>query len=715
MSELNRLRSLGDQVVPPSFEVLRETARRRARGNVVAGSLAAAAVAVVVSVATLAVVNLDRTPPEPAGPPYPVSTEHPLAYALGATVHYGDRTVDAPEEIVELDVTDAGAVVRTADGRIWFTDGEALEQVGTLGDRGPALAEPDAPALVSWGFVVSDNVGTRAAWLEFPRPGEPELVVFDTETAEETARVSLGVEPGSYALLAGVTDRYGYWYSFSDVGEEPFPDQRVDLVSGATQDVSEEQYAADQPGPGTPRTMMISHADTSQGEPPNYRWTQPATMRQFDVRGGRVEPQGLYPFDARDGGTGERFEFDAPEGYPDAGPGWLVQWLDDDTVVIVQDRGADRDLLECRHSTGACTLTETLPGAAVLPEVNGPRSDRAPETESDDTDDRSLPNAVVPSGGRPLTFSDDWVADPDLDIHWRMKTVQYGDRTLNPGIDVTAMDLTVNGVVMVAPDGGVHFTDGETTEKVGESTIPYGSFVEWGVQTSTSGSLAAWFTPEGSDRSLVVYDTHDRRLLAEVPTPECRPDECNLVTVVGDRVYYEWSHAEGSRYSTRLMVLDVATETVSETDADALSEDLRSQPRGFVKGDNYQTGEVVTQDVNDEAVFFEARDSTLDLVRIVRGEGTDAPVFGYGGFDTTGRRLNLQLPKGYSPAEHPYALFQWIDDDRFAVMAGAADFVEPGVGYGDILVCDIARERCTLAAPGPEDGLRLVPHLVLPH
>jgi hypothetical protein len=159
----------------------------------------------------------------------------------------------------------------------------------------------------------------------------------------------------------------------------------------------------------------------------------------------------------------------------------------------------------------------------------------------------------------------------------------------------------------------------------------------------------------------------------------------------------------------------VATEAVSETDTEALAADLRSHPQGFVMGDDFDTGEVVTQDVNDEAVFFEARGSTLELVRIVRGEGTDAPVFGYGGYDTAGRRLDLRLPDGYSPAEHPYALFQWLDDDRFAVMAGAADFVEPGVGYGDILVCDIARERCSLAAPGPEDGLRLVPHLVLPH
>jgi hypothetical protein len=369
MSELDRLRNLGDQVVPPSFDVLRETARRRTRRNAVAGSLAAAvAVAAIVSVAQL-VDSDDRSTPEPADPPYEVNTTHPLSYALGTTVHYGNQTVDTPHEVLELDVTDAGVVARTADGRIWFTDGQDLEQVGTLGDPGSALARPDSPFSVSWGFVVSDNSGARAAWLEFPQPGEPELVVYDTQHAEETARVPLGVEPGSYALLAGVTDRYGYWYSNPEsVEDEPFPDRRVDLVSGATQEVSDEEYAADQPGPGTPRTMMISH--NGDRETPNFRWIVPATMRQFDVRAGRVEPQGLQPLDARDGRTGQRFEFAAPEGYPHTGPGWLVQWLDDDSVVIVQTRSGNDDLLHCRHSTGECTLAEQLPVAAALPEAN---------------------------------------------------------------------------------------------------------------------------------------------------------------------------------------------------------------------------------------------------------------------------------------------------------------------------------------------------------
>ena len=369
MSELDRLRSLGDQVVPPSFELLRETARRGSRRDAVAGAVAAAvAVAAVASTALLTGTE-DRSAPEPVGPPHEVSTTHPLTYALGSTIHYGDRTVDTPGEVVELDVTDAGVVARTADGGIWFTDGQDLEQVGTLGEPGSTYADADFPFGSSWGFVVSDNTGARAAWLEFPQPGEPELVVYDTENAEETAREPLGVDPGSYALLAGVTDRYGYWYSNPEsIEDEPFPDQRIDLGSGATVEVSEEAYAADRPGPNSPRTMMVSHAEES--EPANYRVIHDATMRQFDVRAGRLVPMGMQPMDARDGGTGRRFEFEAPEGYPNAGPGWLVQWLDDDTVVIVQTRGGNDDLLECRHSTGACTLAERLPEAAVLPEAN---------------------------------------------------------------------------------------------------------------------------------------------------------------------------------------------------------------------------------------------------------------------------------------------------------------------------------------------------------
>jgi hypothetical protein len=316
-----------------------------------------------------------------------------------------------------------------------------------------------------------------------------------------------------------------------------------------------------------------------------------------------------------------------------------------------------------------------------------------------------------------------------------MQGIQYGDRVLRPGVDATALDLTDDGLVMVAPGGGIHFTDGETTEKIGRTVVPAGqSWAEWGVKTSTSGSLVAWLTPEGPNHSLVVYDTHEHRVLAKVRVL----DESLLEAVVGDRVYYggpvpvDWPLGDHGP----LMMLDVHTEKVSQTDARAVVENLRSHPRGFVKGDDYVTGEVVNQDINAEAVFFAPRGSTLELQRIVRatgadtdgdGEGDGPVVYGYGGFDTTGRRLNLQLPVDYTPAENPYVLFQWLDDDKFAVMAGAThNFGMDGEsGYGDILVCDIVREAGTLAAPRPPGGavggedeiadFRLVPHLTLPN
>lgn len=337
----------------------------------------------------------------------------------------------------------------------------------------------------------------------------------------------------------------------------------------------------------------------------------------------------------------------------------------------------------------------------------------------------SVTQTATPSTARPLTYTDDYAGKPP---NWLMRTIQYGDRVLRLGPDVTAIDLTDDGLALVAADGSIYVTDGSSTEKIGESTIEHGlAYSNSGVKTSTSGSLVAWFTPSGPDRSLVVYDAHEHRVLADVPRPECVPDECYLATVMGDRVYY-WSDAEGRR----LRVLDVPTETVSTTDARALSEDLRSHPRGFVKGDSYDTGEVVNQDINTEAVFFVPRGSSLELSRVVgetgtktdcNGEDDGTTAYCYGGFDTNGRRLDLRLPAGYTPAENPYVLFQWLDDDRFAVMAGAThDFGLSGwSGYGDLLVCDIARERCALAVPGPTggptsgDGFRLVPHLTLPN
>src|SRR3954449_803523 len=113
MSELDVLRRLGDQIVPPPFDALRQTARRRARRTRVAASAVVAAVVAVSGAAVL----LSRDP-EPRVEPAPAPSTRELTYADGSTIHYGDRTVEADGAVVELNVPDAGGGARGGGRRI---------------------------------------------------------------------------------------------------------------------------------------------------------------------------------------------------------------------------------------------------------------------------------------------------------------------------------------------------------------------------------------------------------------------------------------------------------------------------------------------------------------------------------------------------------------------------------------------------------------------
>ena len=367
MSDLDLLRGLGDQIVPPPMDALRETARRRALQARVAGTTAtAAAVAAAIVGASFLTGDRDSTAPPPSTGV--VDTTRPLTYAEGATIHVGDQTLTAPGDVVEIDLVDDGIVVRTDGGQILASDGGDLEQIGDLGDPGPAFSVEDHPYATSLGFVVSDNIGSRVGWLEFSEPGRPELVVYDARTRKELTRTPIEIEPGGYALLASVTDRFGYWYTSPETVDDdvPLPLARVDLTTGAQEPVTREMYEADRPPTGTPRTMMVSHAE--EGDPPAYQVVD-ATSWQFAVGRRTVEPQGAQPLEARDGRTGKSFVFKTPAGYSPINPTWLSQWIDDDTVVLVATRTGRDELLECRFSTGACVLTLRIPESAVVPEL----------------------------------------------------------------------------------------------------------------------------------------------------------------------------------------------------------------------------------------------------------------------------------------------------------------------------------------------------------
>lgn len=362
MSDLDLLRSLGDQLVPPPLDALRETARARGRRTVQVG-ISAAVVALLAAGAT-AFVTLGKDNAEELPPVHP--TTRPLTYADGATVHYGDRTVTAAGQVVEVDVTDYGVAFRTSDGRIWFTDGETTEQLGTLGEPGPTYGLDRAYGFDA-GWLVSGSTGSNVAWFEFPRPGSPQVVVFDSQASEVVLRKELAVRAGREASPWSVDDTAAYWSDDPDFGgEEPTPNWQIDLATGTQTALTGDDYQAVLAGHGGARTLRISH---SQGDEPVRFWYYDG-VQQFEIGRHTIEPMGAQPFVLRDGLTFEGIRLRSPAGFPETNPVWLVQWLDDASFVLSATNGDQEDLLECPIPTGTCEVVLTGPSSIVVPEVS---------------------------------------------------------------------------------------------------------------------------------------------------------------------------------------------------------------------------------------------------------------------------------------------------------------------------------------------------------
>ena len=294
-------------------------------------------------------------------------TTRPLTYADGVTIHYGEQTLDAPGPVRELDVTDDGVAFRTSDGRIWFTDGSRVEELGTLGN--PSEPNPEhvrhwtqahlfSPVLTSAGWVVSGNSGSRVAWFEFPQTDAPDVVVYDTRAREVVIRKQVAVAAGSWAAPHSVDDTSLYLFLDPDAfADDHMPQARIDLATGQQAPVSAKDYLADVGS--RPARTLVSDIEITDGATWNFR-----------IQGGRVQPQGMAPpVKLQDGLTGRRFAFDAPAGYHRNDLVRLVQWLDDDSVVLLSTTDKGDDLIECHLTTGACEIAVSGPDSLVAPEL----------------------------------------------------------------------------------------------------------------------------------------------------------------------------------------------------------------------------------------------------------------------------------------------------------------------------------------------------------
>jgi hypothetical protein len=359
-------------------EVRRRGRRQRRRRTTLVLAAASALVAgTVVAVASQAGSGRSGEPVDKTPAPSP-SSARPLTYAEGDTIRYGDQTIDTGLDLSSLTLTDDGVAFATGDGRIWFTDGSAPEQIGAT----------DLDVLRAWGFsadsargaraVVSDAAGSEAAWFEYPAPDRTEIVVYDTAEGEVVDRVAIDVPrgcEGDCAQILGVDADRLYWTeapcaldppdAFECMDKVPAP-RVLDLGTGERSALSVERYAAEL----STRTRIIgprgqSRLDRSDG----IGVASGHENLRFLALDGRLQAVGADGLGQQlyDVASGTRLRLDPPAGVKQDTSFRLFQWLDDDSFALVRaDAYADRGdmIVVCRLTTRACD-TAVPPSASA--------------------------------------------------------------------------------------------------------------------------------------------------------------------------------------------------------------------------------------------------------------------------------------------------------------------------------------------------------------
>jgi hypothetical protein len=368
------------------------TARRRRATEAVAGT-SAAVLALVVGVVLLAGPAAQK---KGEGPLPPADTETPARIARKivysdtltavphrgdtplsrvATVHVGDREVriDQVLRTVQgwaLKVTDAGAVYAKDDHTVWLTDGGEPKRI----------AEQACVDTTQDAGLAAGNAGPWAAWFDCsPASRGADLVVFDTVARREVVRHTVpscrGRDPRWPAHKCSLKEVVGDHVYFS-VLFDPARDVRRDFVL----DVASDAVAV------TPTGSLAQDIDSHPrgliiGDDPETGVRTTGVGQLFRVVGTRLVPElnvdsepvlARATFDTKTRGT---VRLRLPRGYdvarndPTADPPFftLFEWLDDDTVVLVEGNTGTHvgDIVTCHLSGGRCEITVEAPRGEV--------------------------------------------------------------------------------------------------------------------------------------------------------------------------------------------------------------------------------------------------------------------------------------------------------------------------------------------------------------
>jgi hypothetical protein len=198
------------------------------------------------------------------------------------------------------------------------------------------------------------------------------------------------------------------------------------------------------------------------------------------------------------------------------------------------------------------------------------------------------------------------------------------------------------------------------------------------VTSGDVGSLLVWL--DGDD--VVIYDTRARSVLDRLPLNGRLLS--NPITPLEGAVYWH-EYVEDTATTEgrdRLVRYDVSTGTrTSASQAQYRTETRAAAPPIIVVG---------SADSGIPAERFTVVDAQI-------GGDTRSEAPGPAFVAATGERLRASVPDGYDGVT--LHIFQWLDDDRFALVA------EDGVKrapIGDLLVCRISTGQCHTIASGEQ-------------
>lgn len=286
-----------------------------------------------------------------------------LTYAVGSTIHWGDRAIDVGQTVQAVGATDDGVVFVRGDKAcpygvacrtLWFTDGAEPVRMGTVDGswiRGFNVALASAGSTVVWA-----ESGTTA----YSSTGE--YVVYDTSLRHEVGRFG-SARPEARLLAVG--DRSVYWVPDARQCVEfdgrcvryRDPIMRFDVTTGQQTTVSWESYWATRRSwsrtlMSPPHGVEISDASGTHVVRPPHADPELNDKYGFRLEGTRLLG-GDYGVDVtvRLAQTGQRLQVRMPARYPSGTAFGITQWLDDNHVVMWSEDGS---LLVCPVPDGRC-------------------------------------------------------------------------------------------------------------------------------------------------------------------------------------------------------------------------------------------------------------------------------------------------------------------------------------------------------------------------